>query len=348
MSDPDPDTDIDESTVGETPLVELDLGVAPTVYAKVEWFNLYTLPYAGSVKTRIAKAMLDAAEESGDLPGRTILEPSSGNTGRALARIGAARGYDVEIIAPDDAARGKVESIREAGGEIRFTPAEEGYDAILARRDELVAEFPDRYFCPDQYENPANPRAHREGTGAELWRQTDGRVTAFVAGAGTGGTVTGVAAALGDRAESLGHPRPRAIAYEPAGAPHTIHGLKYLREGGYRPDTYGEADLDGKLFVSTAEAYREARDLRERYADGPPTVHDPGQHDPDTVREHLTVDGDFLVGPSAGGAVAAVRALDRSGAFSSDDVVAIPLPDRGDVYAESALWETETATETEP
>lgn len=335
MSDPQ----VDESTIGETPLVELDLGIAPTVYAKVEWFNLYPLPQCGSVKTRMAKSMLDAAEETGEIGARTILEPSSGNTGRALARVGCARGYDVEIIAPEEAATAKLEEIRRVGGEVRLVPAGASYDAGLSRRDELVAEFPDRYYCPDQYEHPANPGIHRETTGAEIWRQTDGQVTHFVAGAGTGGTVSGVAQALREHAADFGRPRPEIIAYEPAEEPHTIQGLKYLREGGYHPGTYHESDLDGKFFLPTEDAYAEARALRERYRDDPPTVHDTGQHDIETVRTHLTVDGEFLVGPSSGGAVATLRALDRRGAFSTDDVVVIPLPDRGDVYADDALWD---------
>ncbi|MFB6146182.1 MAG: PLP-dependent cysteine synthase family protein [Halobacteriaceae archaeon] len=330
---------VDESTVGRTPLVELDLDVAPTVSAKVEWFNLYDLPHGGgSVKSRIARAMLDAAEAAGEIGDRTIIEPSSGNTGSEVARIGAARGYDVEIVMPDNAAAGKIEAVRDAGAEIHFVDADEGYDAVIERCESLVAADPDAYYRPDQYTNPANPGAHERTTAPEIWDQTAGAVTHFVAGVGTGGTITGTGRGLQDRGDVT------VVGFEPAEPLHAIDGLKFLRSGDhYHPETYDESVLDEKVYVDTGAAYEHARALREQYADREVPVVDPGQHAPEVVREHLRVDtaaaaGEFLVGTSSGAAVEAVHELDRQGRLDADDHVVIVLCDRGDKYADIPLW----------
>ncbi|WP_058365145.1 PLP-dependent cysteine synthase family protein [Haloparvum sedimenti] len=335
---------VDESTLFETPLVELDLGVAPTVLAKAEWFNLADAAFGGgSVKSRIAAAMLDRAEDRGVLDrdagpdaNPTVLEPSSGNTGAALARVGGVRGYDVEIVTKADAGAGKRRAIREAGAEIRSVPADTTYDAIIDRVEELVASGD--YHWPNQYDNPANPAVHERTTGAEIRRQTDGAVTAFVTGVGTGGTVSGVARALDDDATVVG--------YEPAADTTDIEGLRYLRTGDhpYRA-AYETERLDNVRYLRTDEAHKAARWLRERYADRDVTIRDPGRHDPEAVREHLRVDSDtaahergaFAVGPSSGGNVALVRELAAEGVLDGDDTVVTMLCDRGDRYAHG-LW----------
>jgi len=329
---------IDESTIFDTPLVELDLGLDAdaTVLGKVEWLNLPDASHGGgSIKSRIAKGMLDGAERRGDLaPGDTVIEPTSGNTGSEVARLAAARGYDVEIVMPDNAAGGKVEAVRAAGAKIHFVDADRGYDAVIERCEELIDADPDRYYRPNQYENPDNPATHERTTAAEIHDATDGAVTHFVAGVGTGGTITGTGRGLAARGDVT------VVGFEPAEPLHAIDGLKYLRTGDhYHPPTYDESVLDRKEYVATDDAYARARDLRETYLDREVPIYDPGQHDPATVRDHLRVDGQFLVGTSSGGGAAAVRALDDDGALDDGDVVVFMLCDRGDKYADIPLWE---------
>ena len=331
---------VDESTIFETPLVEVDLGLRSdaTVYAKVEWFNLYAAPHGGgSVKSRIAKGMLDGAEARGDLePGDTVIEPTSGNTGSEIARLASARGYDVEIVMPDNAAGGKVEAVRDAGAEIHFVDADLGYDAVIERAEELIAADPDAYYRPNQYENPDNPGTHERTTAREIHEATDGKVTHFVAGVGTGGTITGTGRGLTELTDG----GAAIVGFEPDEPLHAIDGLKYLKTGDhYHPDTYDESVLDRREYVSTGDAYDRARALRDRYQDEAIPIADPGQHDAETVREHLRVDGQLVVGTSAGAGAAAVAALDEAGDLADDDVVVFMLCDRGDKYADIPLWE---------
>ncbi|MFB6268990.1 MAG: PLP-dependent cysteine synthase family protein [Halobacterium sp.] len=329
------DAGVDESTIGETPLVELAVDVPATVYGKVEWFNLYAADHGGgSVKSRIAKGMLDGAEERGDLTGdETVIEPSSGNTGSELARIAAARGYDVEIVVPDNASGGKVEAIRDAGAHIHFVDADKGYDAVIERCEEIVAEAPEKYYRPNQYTNPDNPGTHEQTTAREIYEQTGGDVTHFVAGVGTGGTITGSGRGLHERGDVT------VVGFEPANALHAIDGLKFLRSGDhYHPETYDESVLDDKRYVDTEAAYQRARGLRDHYQDADVAVEDTGQHDESTVRDHLRVDGQFVVGTSSGAGVQAVHQLYEDGELDADDVVVIPLCDRGDKYADIPLW----------
>lgn len=328
------DLPVDESTIGDTPMIELDLELPTTVFAKVEWFNLYRTPYGGgSVKSRIAKAMIDAAEADGALPGRTIVEPTSGNTGSEIAKIGCARGYDVAVVMPDNAAGGKIDAIRDAGATIHFVDADEGYDAVLDRCEQLLAEDPGKYYRPNQYTNPENPGVHERTTGPEIWDQTDGTLTHVVAGVGTGGTVTGMGRALHERGEVT------VVGFEPARPLHAIDGLKYLRSGGhYHPETYDERVLDEKVYVETGDAYQRARDLRERYVNRTIDVIDSGQHSPDVVTENLRVDGHFLMGTSSGAAVAVVHELAERGHLGTDDAVVLLFADRGDKYADIPLW----------
>ena len=310
--------------IGGTPLVELETDAPGTVYGKAEWFNLSTLPHGGgSVKDRIAAAMLDSLDAA---PGeKPVLEPSTGNTGAALARVGGERGYDVEIVLPASAADGKVEAIRDAGASIHFVDTGGDYDAILERCAALAAEG--EYARPAQYANPANPGVHERETAAEIWTQTGGELTHFVAGVGTGGTVTGVGRGLHDRGDVA------VIGYEPAERDHGLSGLKYLRGGGHTPAVYDESVLDGKRYVTTESGYSAARDLRDTHAEREIRVVDTGRFGETELREHLRVDGDFLVGPSSGGAFAVARAI---AADPSATVVAM-LADRGDRYPDVNL-----------
>ncbi|WP_430505900.1 PLP-dependent cysteine synthase family protein [Haloparvum sp. PAK95] len=330
------DAGIDESTIGDTPLVGLDVDVPATVLGKAEWFNLYAADHGGgSVKSRIAKGMLDGAEADGELtPEKTVIEPSSGNTGSELARLAANRGYDVEIVVPDNASGGKVEAIRDAGAEIHFVDADRGYDAVIERCEEIVAEAPDRYYRPNQYANPNNPGTHERTTAREIHEQTDGDVTHFVAGVGTGGTITGTGRGLHDRGDV------QVVGFEPANPLHAIDGLKFLRSGDhYHPETYDESVLDEKRYVDTETAYQRARDLRERFQEREIPVRDAGQYDEAVVRDHLRVDGQFVVGTSSGAAIQAVHQLDADDELDAEDVVVVPLCDRGDKYADIPLWE---------
>ncbi|MFB6090805.1 MAG: PLP-dependent cysteine synthase family protein [Halobellus sp.] len=332
----------DEAHIGETPLVELDVDVPATVYAKVEWLNLYEAPYGGgSIKSRIAKGMLDGAEERGDLtPDKTVIEPTSGNTGSEIARLATARGYDVEIVMPDNASGGKIGAVEDAGAEIHFVDADRGYDAVIERCEELIAADPEGYYRPNQYENPDNPGTHERTTAPEIWEQTGGEVTHFVAGAGTGGTVTGTGRGLHAQGDVT------VVGFEPAEALHAIDGLKYLRTGDhYHPETYDESVLDEKVYVATDDAYDRARELRERYQDDEVPIVDTGQYGESTVRDELRVDGQFVVGTSSGGGVQAVRELHAETDLDADDTVVIVLCDRGDKYADIPLWEDYLASD---
>lgn len=330
---------VDESRIFDTPLVSLDIdiGIPAQVYGKVEWFNLYSAPHGGgSVKSRIAKGMLDGAEERGELEsGMTVIEPTSGNTGSEIARVAGARGYDVEIVMPDNAAGGKIEAIRDSGAEIHFVDANLGYDAVIERCSELIADAPDTYYRPNQYENPDNPGTHERTTAREIWEQTDGEVTHFVTGVGTGGTVTGTGRGLTRMSDG----GVTIVGFEPAEALHAIDGLKYLRTGEhYHPKTYDESVLDRKLYVNTDPAYERARALRERYLDEGPAIVDCGQFEGSIVRDNLRVEEQFVVGTSSGGAVQAVHQLADDGSIQRGDVVVLMLCDRGDKYADIPLW----------
>jgi len=323
----------DPAAVGETPLLEVALDVAPTVYAKAEWFNQPTGSHGGgSVKTRIGKAMVDAARASPTpLADRTLLEASSGNTGTAVARFGAAHGFDVEIVMPDDAGRGKIAAAEAAGAATRFVETDRGYDAYVEACRALARERPDEYEYLDQYENAANPAVHAATTGPEIWEQTEGEVTHFVAGVGTGGTLVGVSRALRDRGVDV-------YGFEPATAHHDVAGLKHLHsQGVYVPGTYDPGAVETMSFLSTPVAYRYARWINSRYADRPVRVVDPGRWSEAFVRDHLRVDGDVLVGPSSGACLAAVDRLATMGVLDGSDVVVVPFPDRGDRYPERDL-----------
>src|ERR1700684_3254127 len=245
--------------VGNTPLVRLRKvteGAGADVVAKLEYFNP-----GGSVKDRIGVAMIDAAEEAGLLkPDTIILEPTSGNTSIALAMVAAARGYKLVLTMPDTMSIERRVLLRAYGAELVLTPGKDGMPGAIAKAEEL-ANGDQRDFVPQQFENPANPAIHRATTAEEVWAQTDGKVDIFIAGVGTGGTITGVAQVLKER-----KPEAKFIAVEPAASPvlsggqkgpHPIQGIG----AGFVPPVYDEDVVDEIIQVGNEEALELARRL---------------------------------------------------------------------------------------
>jgi cysteine synthase B len=236
--------------IGNTPIVEITQvrdGVASGVriLAKLEGFNP-----GGSVKDRPALQMIREGIASGALvAGRTILDSTSGNTGIALAMIGAALGHPVKLVMPANVSRERKHVVQAFGAEIVFSDPLEGSDGAIRLCRSILAEEPERYFKPDQYFNEANPRAHFLGTGPEIWRQTEGRITHFVTGIGTGGTIMGIGRFLKSQ-----NPSVRVIAAEPDDAFHGIEGLKHMATS-IVPGIYKEEELDAKLGIGTDDAY---------------------------------------------------------------------------------------------
>jgi len=245
------------AVVGNTPLVLLDrLGteVGGEVCAKLEYFNP-----GGSVKDRIGVAMIDAAEEAGQIrPGRAVVvEPTSGNTGIALAMVCAARGYELILTLPEGMSRERAKLLRAYGAEVRETPSLGGMTEAVALAEEIREQR--KGFMPMQFSNPANPEAHRRTTAEEIWADTDGRVGAFVAGVGTGGTITGVGSVLKERS-----PETLVVAVEPAGSPvlsggqpgpHKIQGIG----AGFVPAVLDRTVIDEVISVSDEDALETAR-----------------------------------------------------------------------------------------
>ncbi len=290
--------------VGETPLVRLrrlDEGLGCPVVAKVEAVNP-----GGSSKDRPAVAMIDEAERAGLLrPGGTIVEPTSGNTGVGLAIVAAQRGYRCIFVVTDKVAAEKVDILRAYGAEVIVCPvavSPDDPDSYYSTARRLVDDIPGA-FRPDQYHNPANPQSHYDTTGPEIWRQTAGRVTHFVAGAGTGGTLTGVGRYLKEQ-----NPEVRIIAADPEGSVYSGgSGRPYLVEGvgeDFFPDTYDPSVVDRTIAVSDRDSFLTAREV--------------------TRREGL------LIGGSCGTAVKA--ALDVARDCTADDLVVVLLPDSGRLY----------------
>ncbi|GAB3312356.1 cystathionine beta-synthase [Geodermatophilus aquaeductus] len=294
--------------IGGTPLVRLsrvtaDLGPdAPLVLAKVEYMNP-----GGSVKDRIAVRMVDAAEASGELkPGGTIVEPTSGNTGIGLALVAQQRGYRCIFVCPDKVSQDKVNTLRAYGAEVVVCPtAVDPSDprSYYSVSDRLARETPGGWK-PDQYANPANPRSHYETTGPEIWEQTEGRVTCFVTGVGTGGTISGIGRYLKEVSDG----RVRVVGVDPEGSVYSGGtGRPYLVEGvgeDFWPDAYDRSIADDIVAVTDADSFRMTRRL---------------------AREE-----GLLVGGSCGMAVVgALRAAEQLG---PDDVVVVLLPDGGRGY----------------
>jgi cysteine synthase B len=243
--------------IGNTPLVRLarvvpDLAPGVALYGKAEWYNP-----GGSVKDRPALFMIRDGERSGRLrPGMRIADATSGNTGIAYATIGAALGYGVTLALPANASSERKRILRALGAELIFTDPLEGMDQAIYTIRALVAEHPERYFYPDQYNNPANVRAHYETTGPEIWAQTEGRVTHFVAALGTSGTFVGAGRRL--RAEDAA---VRLIAVQPDSPYHAIEGVKHMATTALVPGIYDPSLPDSVIEVSSEDAFEMARCL---------------------------------------------------------------------------------------
>src|ERR1700736_4715474 len=236
--------------IGNTPLLRLvSIGHEfqnVEICGKAEWFNP-----GGSVKDRPALGMIDAGLKSGALvPGKTIIDATSGNTGIAYAMIGAALGYPVTLCLPDSASHERKRILAAFGAELIITPGDEGTDGAIRRVQEIVAADPEKYFYPDQYSNPANWQAHYRTTANEIWEQTAGRITHFVAGLGTSGTFVGTTRRLKEL-----NPAIRCVSLQPNAPFHGLEGWKHM-ETAIRPAIYDDKLADENLGVSTEEAYR--------------------------------------------------------------------------------------------
>lgn len=291
--------------VGKTPLLELTRveaaeGTGARVLAKLEYFNP-----AGSVKDRIAKVMIEDAEAKGQLkPGATIIEPTSGNTGIGLAAVAAAKGYKVILTMPETMSVERRNLLKDYGAELVLTDGAAGMKGAIAKADELAKATPDS-FIPGQFINSANPKAHRETTGPEIWEDTDGAVDIFVAGIGTGGTLTGVGEYL--KAQKPGvkivgvEPTGSPVLTEGHGGPHKIQGIG----AGFVPDTLNTDIYDEIIAAENDDAF-------------------------DTTRQIAKSEG-ILVGISAGAAVWAALQLAKRPENAGKIIVAL-LPDTGDRY----------------
>ena len=300
-----------DQLIGKTPLLELvhiekELGLEAKILAKLEYFNP-----AGSVKDRIAKAMIDDAEASGKLkPGSVIIEPTSGNTGIGLASVAAARGYRIIIVMPETMSVERRQLMKAYGAELVLTEGAKGMKGAIAKADELAKEIPDS-FIPGQFVNPANPAVHRVTTGPEIWEDTDGKVDIFVAGVGTGGTVTGVGEYLKSQ-----NPAVKVVAVEPAGSPvlskgtpgaHKIQGIG----AGFVPAVLNTGVYDEIIPVENEAAFATGKKIGK--SEG------------------------VLVGISSGAAVWAAIELAKRPENRGKTIVAL-LPDTGDRYLSTPLF----------
>ncbi len=293
--------------IGGTPLLRLRRVVSEFVnvefYAKAEWFNP-----GGSVKDRPALNMILEGERSGALrPGKVILDATSGNTGIAYAMVAAARGYRVKLCLPASASEERKRILRAYGAELVITPAEEGSDGAIRRAREIYAQDPNQYFYPDQYSNPANWRAHYQTTAMEIWEQTGGRLTHFVAGLGTSGTFVGVARRLKEL-----NPAIRCISVQPDSAFHGLEGLKHMATA-IVPAIYDASLADEDLAVRTEQAYGWVRRL---------------------AREE-----GLLVGVSSGAALEGCVQVARRLPRDQHAVLVTVFPDSGDKYLSERFWE---------
>ena len=300
-----------DQLIGKTPLLELThiekkLGLKAKILAKLEYLNP-----AGSVKDRVAKAMIDDAEEKGLLkPGSVIIEPTSGNTGIGLAAVAAARGYRIIIVMPDTMSVERRQLMKAYGAELVLTEGAKGMKGAIAKADELAAEIPDS-FIPGQFVNPANPKAHFETTGPEIYADTDGKVDIFVAGVGTGGTITGVGEYLKSK-----KPEVKVVAVEPATSPvlskgtagaHKIQGIG----AGFVPKVLDTGVYDEIIPVANEDAFAVGKQIGK--AEG------------------------VLVGISSGAAAWAAIELAKRPENEGKTIVVL-LPDTGDRYLSTPLF----------
>ena len=296
--------------IGNTPLVQLNQltqGLPARVAVKLEFFNP-----AGSVKDRIAIAMVENAEKTGKIKaGSTIVEATSGNTGIGLAMVCAAKGYKLVIIMPESMSKERRMLLRAYGAELILTPAAEGMSGAIAKAEELVKNNPDTHFMPRQFDNPANPEIHRQTTAEEIWRDTDGKVDIFLAGVGTGGTLTGVGEVLKAR-----NPNVQIYAVEPANSPvlsggekgaHAIQGLG----AGFVPSILNTQIYGNVLTVTNEDALATARALAEKEG--------------------------ILAGISSGAAAWAALELAKKPENAGKLIVTV-LPDFGERYLSTALY----------
>ena len=297
--------------IGGTPLLELGNyerknGLEATLLAKLEYFNP-----AGSIKDRIARAMLDDAEEKGVLkPGAVIIEPTSGNTGIGLAAVGASRGYRVILTMPETMSVERRNLLKAYGAELVLTDGSKGMKGAIAKAQELAEATPGS-FIPGQFTNPANPEIHRRTTGPEIWADTEGKVDIFVAGVGTGGTITGVGEYLKSQ-----NPNVKIVAVEPAGSPvlsqgrsgpHKIQGIG----AGFVPETLNTAVYDEVIAVENDAAFAVGREIARTEG--------------------------ILVGISSGAALYAATELAKRPENKGKVIVAL-LPDTGDRYLSTPLF----------
>lgn len=297
--------------IGSTPLMELSNyerahALNATILAKLEYFNP-----AGSVKDRIAKAMLDDAEAKGLLkPGSVIIESTSGNTGIGLASVAAARGYKIILTMPETMSVERRNLLKAYGAQLVLTEGSKGMKGAIAKAQDLAAETPNS-FIPSQFTNSANPDVHRRTTGPEIWRDTDGKIDIFVAGVGTGGTITGVGEYLKSQ-----NPNVRVVAVEPAGSPvlskgvsgpHKIQGIG----AGFVPDTLNTHIYDEIIPVENEDAFATGREIARKEG--------------------------VLVGISSGAAVYAASLLAQRPENAGKVIVAL-LPDTGDRYLSTPMF----------
>ena len=300
-----------DQLIGKTPLVELTnieekFGLKAKIVAKLEYFNP-----AGSVKDRIAKAMIDDAEKSGKLKkDSVIIEPTSGNTGIGLASVAASRGYKIIIVMPETMSVERRQLMKAYGAELVLTEGAKGMKGAIVKAQELAQEIPNS-FIPGQFVNPANPQTHRENTGPEIWEDTDGKVDIFVAGVGTGGTVTGVGEFLKSKNKDI-----KIVAVEPASSPvlstgnagsHKIQGIG----AGFVPEVLNTKIYDQIITVENEDAFETGRLIGK--SEG------------------------FLVGISSGAATWAAIELAKKPENAGKTIVVL-LPDTGDRYLSTDLF----------
>lgn len=290
--------------IGNTPLLRIsnfeEIPPRVEVYAKAEWFNI-----GGSVKDRAALRIIEDAEASRTLtPDKTLIDSTSGNTGIAYALICAAKGYRCELVMPENVSEERKRIVAGYGAKITFTDPFEGSDGAIRYVREVARQHPDKYFYADQYNNPSNWQAHFDTTGPEIWRQTEGSVTHFVAGVGTSGTIVGV----GRRLRSL-NPGIKITGVQPDGPFNGLEGLKHM-ETAIVPGIYDERLLDETLFVDTEAGFSTAREMASREG--------------------------LFIGPSGGAALyGALQVAQRL----ESGVVVVLIPDSGARYLSTNLWQ---------